>query len=204
VLFEDTYKTIESVSRSVFRDRASKFIGIAMPAAHEAEVKDVLAKLKKEYRDASHHCYAYILGFDRSAWRVNDDGEPSGTAGKPIHGQIQSKGLTNILVVVVRYFGGTKLGVSGLIHAYKTAAKEALDSASIVERTVNEVYALTFNYEQMNSVMKALKDENLQQNKHAFGLSCSLEFSVRKKESSRIYALFSKIPGVEIQFVKAE
>lgn len=204
MLFDDTYKTIESVSQSVFRDRASKFIGIAVPVTDEAQVKIELTKLKKEYWDANHHCYAYVLGFDRTAWRVNDDGEPSGTAGKPIHGQIQSKELTNVLVVVVRYFGGTKLGVSGLINAYRTAAKEALECAAIVERTVNDVYELRFTYEHMNTVMKILKDESLPQQKHDFGMDCSLEFSVRKKDSSRLYEMFDRIPGIKINFLREE
>jgi uncharacterized YigZ family protein len=204
MLFDDTYKTIESSSRSVFRDRASKFMGFALPVSSEAEVKANLMVLKKDYWDANHHCYAYQLGYDGSAWRVNDDGEPSGTAGKPIHGQIQSHGLTNVLVVVIRYFGGTKLGVSGLINAYRTAAKEALDGASIVERTVNDIYELKFTYEQMNRVMRILKDEGLQQKEHRFDLDCSLVFSVRRRESPRVYEAFSQVPGVKITFTGFE
>jgi uncharacterized YigZ family protein len=204
MLFSDTYRTIETPAQSVFRDRASKFIGIVMPVAGETEVKEKLALLRKEYWDANHHCYAYQLGFDKSAYRMNDDGEPSGTAGRPIFGQIQSKDLTNVLVVVIRYFGGTKLGVSGLINAYKSTAKGALDAAVIVERTVNEVFRVKFSYEHMNSVMKILKDENLIQREHQFEMQCSLVFSVRKNESERICQMFMKINGVQVDYLRTE
>lgn len=204
LMFEDTYKTIETQSKSIFRDRASKFIALAKPVLNELEAKQYLAEIKKEYWDANHHCFAYLLGFDKSGFRFNDDGEPSGTAGRPIFGQIQSKDLTNIIVVVVRYFGGTKLGVSGLINAYKTAAREALEAATIIELTVNDVYEVKFTYQQMNNVMKLLKDEHLEQGNHHFDLECFLEFKVRRKESKRIYDLFSKIQGLKITFLQTE
>jgi uncharacterized YigZ family protein len=204
MLFEDTYKTIEKPSEGIFRDRASKFIALAFPASSESDVKSILADLRKKYWDSNHHCYAYQLGLDKSAWRVNDDGEPSGTAGRPIFGQIQSKDLTNVLIVVVRYFGGTKLGVSGLINAYKTVAREALDNAVIIERTINDVYEVKFGYEHMNDVMKILKDENLPQGSHKFEESCSLIFKVRQRDSQRIHDMFLKLKNIEIKCTGTE
>jgi uncharacterized YigZ family protein len=204
MLFEDTYKTIESASEGIFRDRASKFIAWAIPVSNELEVKLKLADLRKQYWDSNHHCYAYQLGFDKSAFRFNDDGEPSGTAGRPIFGQIQSKDLTNVLIVVVRYFGGTKLGVSGLINAYKTAAKLALESATIVERLVREVYEISFPYDRMNDVMKILKEDQLEQGQHQFELDCKLEFKVRKSEAERTIAKFSLMDNVKISYLRTE
>lgn len=204
MLFDDTYKTIEAASEGIFRDRASKFIAWAIPVENEMDVKLKLADLRKQYWDSNHHCYAYQLGFDKSAFRYNDDGEPSGTAGRPIFGQIQSKDLTNVLIVVIRYFGGTKLGVSGLINAYKTASKLALDAARIVERTVMEVYELYFPYDRMNDVMKLLKDEQLEQGKHQFELDCRLEFKVRKSDSLRITTKLATMDGVKTEWVRTE
>lgn len=203
-MFEDTYKTIESVSAGIYKEKGSKFLAFAIPVRTETEAKSHLERIRKEYFDARHHCYAYILGFDKAAYRLNDDGEPSGTAGRPIHGQLLSKDLTNTLVVVVRYFGGVKLGVSGLLNAYKTAAKDALDNAVIVEKTVNEIFNLRFEYPLMNDVMRVLKDENLSQFNQNFELSCSLDFSVRRSQSVRIYDIFAKMQGVEITFLRME
>ena len=202
MMFEDTYKTIRAVRRECIRRKEVSSIAIALPVCTEAEVKEQLALLRKEYFDARHHCYAYILGFDKSAYRINDDGEPSGTAGRPIHGQLLSKDLTNTLVVVIRYFGGTKLGVSGLINAYKTSTKEALDNAEILTKIVEDVYEIHFDYLQMNDVMKLLKDENLSQFNQQFEETCTLQFAVRKNESDRIYTSFSKIQGLTIKFVR--
>ena len=204
MLFTDTYKTIKSRSQATFRDRASKFIAIAAPACNEDEVKEFLTSIKKEYFDATHHCYAYQLGFDKSAYRINDDGEPSGTAGRPIFGQIQSKDLTNVIVVVIRYYGGTKLGVSGLINAYKTATKEALDEAEIIEKTVRDLYELCFVYDRMNDVMKVLKDENADQQYHHFELDCKIVFSVRKSDSDKIYDIFGKMKDVSLKYLRTE
>jgi uncharacterized YigZ family protein len=161
MFFDDTYQTISSSSQGIYKEKGSKFIALAFPVSSEKDIKMQLAALRKEYHDARHHCYAYCLGYDKSAWRVNDDGEPSGTAGKPIFGQIQSKDLTNILIVVMRYFGGIKLGIPGLINAYRTAAKEALGQASIVTRMVEEIYEVCFEYPLMNDVMKILKEEHM-------------------------------------------
>ena len=143
MLFEDTYKTIENKSEGVFKDRGSKFIALAYPIGSENEAKKILADVRKEYHDACHHCYAYRIGADKQQFRSSDDGEPSGTAGKPIFNQIQSKDLTNIFIVVVRYFGGTLLGVPGLINAYKSATLDALNNAVSVIRTINDVYEVT-------------------------------------------------------------
>jgi len=145
-LFSDSYRTIEGPSKGLFRDRGSRFIALAYPVRTTDEIKSILEELRKEYHDARHHCYAYMLGPDRQVWRANDDGEPSGSAGRPIMGQINSHELTDILIVVVRYFGGTLLGVSGLINAYKTAAADAISNASIVERRVHVSLRITFPY----------------------------------------------------------
>lgn len=202
MLFEDTYHTITSPSKGLYKEKGSKFIALAIPVMTEEEVKDQLAQLRKEYHDARHHCYAYVLGFDKSAHRYNDDGEPSGTAGRPIFGQLQSKDLTNILVVVIRYFGGTKLGVSGLITAYKSATRDALETADIISLTVNDVYGLSFEYPLMNEVMRVIKDEELKIVDQDFQLRCKLSFSVRKNSSNKLYERFRKIHGVKIDYLK--
>lgn len=204
MMFDDTYKTIKARSEGIYKEKGSKFIAVALPVKSENEVKDALAMLRKEYYDARHHCYAYILGFDKSAYRINDDGEPSGTAGRPIHGQLLSFDLTNILVVVIRYFGGTKLGVSGLINAYKTATKEALDAAEILDLIVLEVYEISFDYLQMNDVMKLLKDENLNQFNQIFENNCRLHFAVRKNDADRICNAFRKINGLQLKYICTE
>ena len=155
----DTYKTLKEPSEGIYKEKGSKFLAFAYSVFTEDEIKEHITELKKQYHDARHHCYAWKLGMDSNHYRMNDDGEPSGTAGKPIYGQILSYELTNVLVVVVRYFGGTKLGTSGLIHAYKTATKDAFENAEIVEQTVNDILTLTFEYGAMNDVMRIIKDE---------------------------------------------
>ena len=162
MLFEDTYRMIKSPSEGLYKEKGSKFISLAMPVYSEDEVREKLDELRKQYHDARHYCYAYVLGPDKSAYRINDDGEPSGTAGRPIHGQIQSNDLTNILVVVIRYFGGIKLGVSGLISAYKSAAADALGKATVKTLTINDVYQVSYEYPLMNEVMRVIKDEGLE------------------------------------------
>jgi len=203
-MFEDTYKTIREASQGVYKEKGSKFLAFAYPVTTEREVKSLLDSLRKQYYDARHHCYAYILGPDKAAYRINDDGEPSSTAGKPIYGQLLSHDLTNILVVVVRYFGGIKLGVPGLINAYRTAAKDAIDNAIIIEKNITEVYNLQFTYEQMNSVIKILKDNNLPQCNQNFELDCSLDFSVRQAESTRVCDEFIKLKGVKLTLLRVE
>ena len=204
MLFEDTYRTITKTSDGLFKDRGSKFIAKAFPVKTEDDVKQCLTLLRKEYYDARHHCYAYQLGFDKSAYRINDDGEPSGTAGRPIFGQLQSFDLTNTLVVVIRYFGGTKLGVSGLINAYKTATKEALETAHIVTRTVNEVYEVHFQYPDMNDVMKILKDYSLTPFDQEFELECKLKFMIRKNNANIIYEKFLNLRKLKIEYIKTQ
>lgn len=202
MLFDDTYKTIAAPSEGIFKDRGSKFIPYAFPVTNEEAVKNHLAELRKEHFSARHHCYAFRLGPDKQHFRANDDGEPSGTAGKPILGQIQSNDLTNVLIVVVRYFGGTLLGVSGLIAAYRGAAADAIAKASIIEKQVKEVYELNFPYDAMNSVMKILKDENLEQWSQDFQLACTLRFSVRKNDADRVTEALSKIDGVKTKYLE--
>ena len=202
MLFEDTYKMITGPAEGTYKEKGSKFIALAMPVFSEDEVKEKLEEIRKQYHDARHHCFAYVLGPDKSAYRMNDDGEPSGTAGRPIHGQIMAKDLTNILVVVVRYFGGVKLGVSGLITAYKSATADALDSANIRELTVNDVYLLSYEYPLMNEVMRVIKDEDLEVVEQDFRLSCKLSYKVRKNYSNKVYDRFRSIHGITIDYLK--
>lgn len=198
----DTYKTIESLSQGVFREKGSKFIAIAYPISEQSEIQAIVDKLKKEHHEARHHCYAWMLGVERTNWRVNDDGEPSGTAGKPILGQINSAGLTNILIVVIRYFGGTLLGVSGLINAYRTSASEAIKNASIVEKTLHEYYKITFPYIAMNQVMKILKEENAGQSDQRFDTECSMIIHFRISMKDKVLTRFSRVDGVLIEYIK--
>ena len=204
MLFDDTYKTITAASEGIFKDRGSKFIAYAYPVSSETEVKEKIAALKKEHFNAVHHCYAFRLGADKMHFRSNDDGEPSGTAGKPILGQIQSNDLTNILIVVVRYFGGTLLGVPGLIAAYKGAAADAIANAKTEERTVNEVYELKFPYAAMNDVMRILKEEELKQWNQDFQLDCSLHYSVRKSDADRVGEMLKKIQDVNLKYLETK
>jgi uncharacterized YigZ family protein len=202
MIYEDTFKTISGQSEGIYKDKGSRFISIAFPVNSEDDIRRQLAALKNEFHDARHHCYAYILGIERTLFRFNDDGEPSGTAGRPIFNQINSKGLTNILVVVIRYFGGVKLGVRGLINAYKYATQLALESAHVIEKTVNHVYEVKFDYTLMNKVMKTLKDENLNITQQSFNLSCALQFFVRQSYSSRVWKKFEEIKGLEINYIR--
>lgn len=175
----DIYKSIASKSEGLFKDNGSRFIALAWPVESEEEVKEIVDALKKEYHDARHHCYAYRIGPDGGKWRANDDGEPSGSAGRPILGQIDSAGLSDILVVVVRYFGGIKLGIPGLIRAYKTSTADALANAAVVEKIAGSWYRVDFGYGDMPQVMKVLKDLDLPQRSRSFGAECSLEVRVR-------------------------
>ena len=198
-MFEDTYKTIKAVSEGIFRDKGSKFIAIAIPVESENQVKEEIASIKKQYFDARHHCYAYILGPFKDSYRFNDDGEPSSTAGRPIYGQLLSKDLTNVLIVVVRYFGGVKLGVSGLINAYKEAAKAALENAEIIEKTVMETYIVSVDYESVNKVMQILKADYIQISNQYYENQYCIEFSVRLKEADRVVNELKKISSVTVQ-----
>ena len=176
---KDTYKSIAEPAEGLFKDNGSRFIALAFPVETEAEVKETVQRLKKEYHDARHHCYAYRLGLDGEPWRANDDGEPSGSAGRPILGQIDSAGLSDILVVVVRYFGGIKLGIPGLIRAYKTSTADALANARVIEKVAGRWYTLHFPYEDLPAVMKLAKDMDLPQRAQSFLAECSLEVRVR-------------------------
>lgn len=198
-MFEDTYKTIAGPSEGIYREKGSKFIALAFPVESEAEVKEKLAEIQKQYFDARHHCYSYILGPNKDAYRLNDNGEPSGTAGRPIHGQLLSKDLTNTLVIVVRYFGGIKLGVSGLINAYKTAAKDALDAATIIEKTVDETYKVSFDYSVMNSVMQLLKDPYVSILGQGYENRYLITFKIRRREADRIVTALKKINTVTVE-----
>jgi uncharacterized YigZ family protein len=200
-MFDDTYLTIEDRSGGVYKEKGSKFISLAFPVTTQEEIKEIVKDIKKEYFDARHHCYAYILGHDKSVFRMNDDGEPSSTAGKPIYGQLLSKDLTNILVVVVRYFGGTKLGVSGLIQAYKQATIDVLNNSKIIEKTVDEIYSVSFDYSLMNDVMKVMKEHVLHQQNHKFENDCYLEFRIRKRDSKVVVDNLKFIDNVLVEFI---
>ena len=175
----DIYKSISSLSEGLYKELGSRFIAKAYPVEGEEEVKAIVDSLRKEYHDARHHCYAYRIGPAGSIWRANDDGEPSGSAGRPILGQIDSAGLSDVLVVVIRYFGGIKLGVPGLIRAYKTATADALCQASVIEKIAGSWYRIGFGYERMPQVMKVIKDLDLPQRNRNFDNSCNLEVRVR-------------------------
>lgn len=181
----DTYLTLASPAQGLYKEKGSKFLAFAYPVETEQEIKEIIEKLRKEYYDARHHCYAYVLGARQEIYRANDDGEPSSTAGKPIHGQILSYGLTNVLVVVVRYFGGTKLGTSGLINAYKTATNDALGQARTIEKIVMRQYELSFPYEQMNQVMRIIKDLHLQVLGQEADNECRMRVAVRLSDCAR-------------------
>ena len=192
-MFEDTYKTIAEPSTGNYSEKRSKFLAYAFPVQSEKQVKKHLTEIQKKHNDARHHCYAYIIGPRKDAYRANDNGEPSGTAGRPIHGQLLSKDLTNTLVIVVRYFGGIKLGVSGLQNAYKIAAREALDAATIIEKTIDETYDVVFEYLQMNAVMQLMKDPNVTIVSQQSDLNCTIRFSIRQREADRVVEALKKV-----------
>ena len=197
VEYFDAYRSIAARSEGLFKDNGSRFIALAYPVETEEEIRDIVAGLKKEYHDARHHCYAYRLGYKGDRFRANDDGEPSGSAGRPILGQIDSLGLSDVLVVVVRYFGGIKLGIPGLIRAYKTSTADALAQAEVVEKVAGKTYRVTFGYLSMNAVMKVLKDLGLQPSAQDFGLDCSLDVRVRLSLESDFREKLSGIANFE-------
>ncbi|NHB68753.1 IMPACT family protein [Perlabentimonas gracilis] len=201
---KDTYKTVARQSEGLYKEKGSKFIALAYPVSTEEEVKEILAELRKHYHDARHHCYAYVIGYDGQSWRANDDGEPSSTAGKPIYGQILSRELTNTLVVVIRYFGGTKLGVSGLINAYKVAASEALDANELVERTVNDIYSITFAYPATNEVMRLIKEEELPVLAQQFDSSCAVTVGIRQGKISMVLDKIDKIDSAVAEYLRTD
>jgi uncharacterized YigZ family protein len=198
----DLYRTIQNPAEGLYKEKGSKFLSFAYPVSQEESIKEVLDSLQKRYHDARHYCYAWSLKPEKVHYRMNDDGEPSGTAGKPIYGQIVSRDLTNLLVVVVRYFGGTKLGVGGLIRAYRSAASDALDHASIIKCKVFDSLKLEFEYGQMNLVMKAIKDKQLEFGDQEFDMECTLVLKSWKRKTGEVLDTFSKIPRCKITLIK--
>ena len=190
---EDTYKTIEGQSEAIYTEKRSKFITIAIPVRTLTEVKAHLEEYQKKYYDARHVCYAYMLGAERKEFRANDNGEPSGTAGKPILGQINSNELTDILIIVVRYFGGIKLGTSGLIVAYRTAAAQAIAEATIIEKTVDQDVKIVFEYPFMNDVMRIVKEEAPEILEQSYDMDCIMRLRIRKSLMPRLHARLEKV-----------
>lgn len=198
---DDTYKTITGRSEGYYTEKRSKFISYAIPVRTIDEVKAEVARLRKEYYDARHVCWAYMLGADRKTFRANDDGEPSSTAGKPILGQINSNELTDILVVVIRYFGGIELGTSGLIVAYRTAASEAIASATIEERTVDEDITVVFEYPYLNSIMRIVKEDSPAIIAQKFDMDCEMTLRIRKSEADRLRNRLQKVETAYLKMV---
>jgi len=194
----DTYKTINTPTDGIYKEKGSKFLAFARPVNTVDEVKEIVKNYRKEYYDARHVCYAYMLGAERKNFRANDDGEPSGTAGKPILGQINSFELTNILVIVVRYFGGILLGTGGLVVAYKEATVDALKKAEIIEKTVDETFSIQFDYALMNDVMRIIKDTNAQIIQQSFDNQCFIQLSIRKQDAPSITAKLKSTYGLTI------
>lgn len=198
-LENDSYKTLAHASEEVlYKEKNSKFFGYAFPVTTEEEIKSIIDDLKKQHFSARHWCYAYQLGTTKIQYRANDDGEPNNSAGMPIYGQIQSFEITNALIVVVRYFGGVKLGVGGLISAYKTAAQMALEVSEIVEKTIDIHYLIRFDYKNMNKVMRVIKEKNLDIVSQKMEMSCEIEIATRKKNAEMVFDIFSNLFEVEI------
>ena len=196
---KDSYLTIAEAAEAIYKERSSKFLAYAYPVESEEEIKVLLDALRKEYYDATHHCYAYRLGAQGEVFRANDDGEPSGTAGKPILGQLLSSELTNCLVVVVRYFGGTKLGVSGLIQAYKESTAEVIAASKIVERTVDRIVDIAFSYISMNGVMRIIKELSPRIDEQVFDNLCTMRLRIRESEAEMLISKLEKVEGVTVE-----
>ena len=201
---EDTYLTISTISEGLYKEKGSKFLAFAIPVTSVSEVKTILEEKRKVYYDARHVCYAYLIGEETKESRSNDDGEPSGTAGKPILGAILSKQLTNVLIVVVRYFGGTKLGTSGLINAYREASFDALENNEIIEKTIETPIEINFDYISMNDVMKVIKELSPTILNQEFDNLCCMNLSIRKSDYPRIIDKFKNIDGLTINNKKSE
>ncbi|MGF1635876.1 MAG: IMPACT family protein [Cyclobacteriaceae bacterium] len=195
---KDTYLTISASGEGLFKDKGSKFLAFAYPVSHEDEIREIQTELKKKYYDARHHCYAWILGAQADSYRANDDGEPNHSAGDPILGQIRSRGLTEVLVVVVRYFGGTKLGVPGLINAYKMAAAAALDRCEKVEKLVTQTLEMHFEYSSINQVMKLVKDFDMEIIRQNFEMDCNLTAKVRLGLVEEVMQILENQPAIRI------
>lgn len=202
-LHNDTYKTIAKATEPILlKEKNSKFFGYSFPIQCEEDVKVILDDLRKQNNGAVHFCYAYQLGVDKIAYRANDDGEPNNSAGMPIYGQIQSYEVTNVLVVVVRYYGGIKLGVGGLISAYKTAAQMSLEQAEIVEKTIDVHFLVSFDYQNMNKVMRVIKEKNLVIVAQNMQINCEIELKTRKKNSAYIFDIFNMMYPIEVKIIK--
>ncbi len=195
----DTFRTIASSSEGSYKEKGSKFLSFAFPVKNVDEINQILAQYRKQYYDARHICYAYMLGNTKNEWRANDDGEPSGTAGRPILGQINSFELTNVLVIVVRYFGGILLGTGGLITAYKEASRDALEQASIVEQTIDEIISIEFDYLLMNEVMRIVKEMSLQILDQSFDNMCAMKLAIRQSDAEKLKSKLENIIGVIIE-----
>ncbi|MCW1147464.1 IMPACT family protein [Flavobacterium lacisediminis] len=196
---KDTYKTIAAASEEVlYKEKNSKFFGYAFPVTTEVEIKEILERLRKEHFSARHWCYAYQIGTEKIQYRANDDGEPNNSAGMPIYGQIQSFEVTNVLVVVVRYFGGVKLGVGGLISAYKIAAQMAMENAEIIERTIDKHFIISFGYANMNKVMRIIKEKNLQIVSQKMEMDCEIEIATRKKNVQNLLDTFENLFEIKL------
>jgi uncharacterized YigZ family protein len=198
----DIFKTISNPSEEIlFKEKSSKFFGYAFPINSDDEVKPIIDVLRKKHFGAGHFCYAFQIGTDKIQFRANDDGEPNNSAGAPIYGQIQSFGLTNVLVVVVRFFGGTKLGVGGLISAYRTSAQLAIEASEIVEKTINIHYMLSFDYKNMNKVMRIIKEKNLEIISQRMEDSCQVKIATRKKNAEIVFGIFDNLFEVAIKLI---
>jgi uncharacterized YigZ family protein len=204
MLFYDSYKSIRNASGGSFNDRGSKFLAYLYPIRSEMEVKEIVNALRKEHPKANHHCWAFRLSPDRSVFRVNDDGEPSGTAGRPILNMLLSSDITNVLAIVVRYFGGTLLGVPGLINAYKKAVNDAISNSEIVELSISSLYEITFDHSQMNESMKIIKEEGLKIKGQIFDSICTIELEIRLSVQERILDRFKKIEGLNVKYISTE
>lgn len=197
---KDTYRTLDFPSEEVlYKEKNSKFFGYAFPISSEEEAKEILDSLRKQHHSARHWCYAFQIGTEKIHFRANDDGEPSNSAGMPIYGQIQSFEITNVLVVVVRYFGGIKLGVGGLIVAYRTAAQMALEASEIVEKTIDIHYLISFDFKNMNKVMRVIKEKNLDIVSQKMEMSCEIEIKTRKKNAEMVFDIFSNLYEIGIK-----
>jgi uncharacterized YigZ family protein len=201
---DDSYKTLESSAEGTYREKGSRFLAFGFPVQNEEEIRNILASLRKKYHDARHHCYAYRLGTTGETYRVNDDGEPSGTAGKPILGQLLANNLTHVLVVVVRYFGGTLLGTGGLITAYRSATADMIANAKIVVRLVELKVRLFFPYDMLNAVMKILKEESLSPAEAEYNTMCTLVVKVRASSLDKITGRFKMVAGLQLESLKMD
>lgn len=195
---QETYKTINSPTEGIYKDKGSRFLSFAIPVTDINEVKEIVKEFRKKYFDARHICYAFVLGYDKEEWRANDDGEPSGTAGRPILGQIHSKELTNVIVIVVRYFGGVLLGTGGLINAYKQASADALNNSKIVEKNVEQYFSVEFDYIFLNDVMRILKNSSCQITSQSFDKKVCIQFQVILSKALQVTENLKKIQRVHI------